>query len=268
MPRYKLDKILGSVAKRMHADFEQSQNFNHNGEAGASREILIKNFLSVYLPSHVEAIHNAEVISANGETSPQCDIVIIDRDSPPFTTLEGYRIVPNECVYGMVEVKTNLDGNEIIDACEKISKLRNMAKVSYRPIPNMLPRVAKAYGITYEHFPTSGMIVAFNGLKLETLGNHLVEWCRTRDPVEWPDSIWVAGKGYLQWRNPKDGSLSRSPEPGAVLAQVDVSPEQDILLPLALHLNVHFSDAWMHPLNLIPYSGVVPLGNISKQWKI
>lgn len=252
----------------MHADFEQSQSFNHNGEAGASREILIKNFLSVYLPSHVEAIHNAEVISANGEMSPQCDVVIVDRDAPPFTTLEGYRIIPNECVYGMVEVKTNLDSNEIADACGKISKLRKMPKVSYRPIPNMIPRITRAYGKTYEHFPTSGIIVAFRGLKLKTLGNHLAEWCRTRDPVEWPDSIWVAGQGYLQWKNPKDGSLARSPEPGARLAQVDVSPEQDIFLPLALHLNLHFSDAWMHPLNLFPYAGDSSLGKITDEWKI
>ncbi len=135
MTQEKLGKILSSVAKRMRADFEQSQNFNHNGEAGTSREVLVQEFLSGYLPAHVEAVHNAEVIAANGDVSPQCDIVLIDRGTPPFTSLNGFRIIPNECMYGMVEVKTKLDGTQLADACNKISRMRGIPKTSYRPIP-------------------------------------------------------------------------------------------------------------------------------------
>ncbi|MFB6557207.1 DUF6602 domain-containing protein, partial [Streptomyces sp. NPDC056405] len=75
-----------------------------------------------------------EVISTNGDVSPQSDIVLIDRGTPPFTSLKGFRIIPNECVYGMVEVKTKLDGNQLTDACNKISKMRTMPKTAYRPI--------------------------------------------------------------------------------------------------------------------------------------
>ncbi|MDT0454023.1 DUF6602 domain-containing protein [Streptomyces hesseae] len=268
MTQEKLSKILGSVAKRMRADFEQSQTFNHNGEAGTSREILIQEFLSGYLPAHVEAVHNAEVIAANGDVSPQSDIVLIDRGTPPFTTLNGFRIIPNECVYGMVEVKTKLDGVQLADACNKISRMRRMPKTSYRPIRGVVPRSTNAYGKLHDHFPTSGMIVAFDGLQLETLGKHLVDWCRTRNPIEWPDSVWVAGKGHLQWGDPRTGSLFRSPVAGASLFQVDAEPDQDILLPLALHLNIHFSDAWMNPLDLVPYAGATSLGKLSKYWTI
>ncbi|MFB8350288.1 DUF6602 domain-containing protein [Streptomyces niveus] len=268
MTAEKLGKILGSVAKKMHADFEQSKNFNHNGEAGTSREVIIQEFLSGYLPAHVEAVHNSEIIAANGDVSPQCDIVLIDRGTPPFTTLNGFRIIPNECVYGMVEVKTKLDGTQLADACNKISRLRGIPKTSYRPIPGTIPRSTKAYGKTHDHFPTSGMIVAFDSLNLETIGEHLVKWCRTRNPIEWPDSVWVAGKGHLQWGDARHGSLYRSPVAGASLIQIDALPEQDILLALALHLNIHFSDAWMNPLDLIPYSGATPLGNVSKHWTI
>lgn len=268
MTTEKLGKILGSVAKRMRADFEQSQNFQHNGEAGTSREVLIQEFLSGYLPAHVEALHNAEVIAANGDVSPQCDIVLIDRGTPPFTTLNGFRIIPNECVYGVVEVKTKLDGAQLVDACKKISRMRGLPKVSYRPIPGTIPRSTRAYGKKHDYFPTSGMIVAFDSLKLETIGNHLVEWCRARNPVEWPDSVWVVGKGHLQWGDPRTGALLRSPVAGASLIQIDAVPEQDILLSLALHLNIHFSDAWMHPLDLIPYSGATSLGHLVRQWTV
>ncbi|MFJ8104321.1 DUF6602 domain-containing protein [Streptomyces sp. NPDC096132] len=266
MTQEKLGPILSSVAKRMRADFEQSRNFNHNGEAGTSRELIIRDFLAGYLPSHVEAVHNAEIVTASGEVSPQSDIVLVDRGAPSFTTLGGYRIIPNECVYGVVEVKTKLDGNELVDACNKISKLRKLPKDSYRPTPGLVPRYTSAYGKVHEFFPTSGIIVAFDSLRLETIGNHLVRWCSGRDPVEWPDSVWVLGKGQLQWQNPANHYIERSPEPGASLLQIDAIPEQDILLALALHLNVHFSDAWMKPLDLIPYSGATRLGEISRRW--
>ncbi|MFE9049865.1 DUF6602 domain-containing protein [Streptomyces rubiginosohelvolus] len=268
MPTDKLGNILRSVAKRMHADFEQSQAFNHNGESGTSREVLIQQFLCDYLPSHVEALHNAEVIATNGDTSPQADIVIIDRGAPPFTSLKGYRIVPNECVYGMIEVKTKLDKKQLIDSCNKISKLRRMPKTAYRPISGVVTRTATAYGESTDYYPTSGIVVAFNSLDLETIGNHLMDWCKTRNPNEWPDSVWVIGKGYLQWGDPQTGVLFRSPSAGAALFQIDADPEEDILLPLAIHLNIHFSEAWMNPLNLASYAGSRVLGNYANSWSI
>ncbi|MCX5090512.1 hypothetical protein OOK36_16720 [Streptomyces sp. NBC_00365] len=268
MPQEKLGRILGSVAMRMRADFEQSRNFSHNGEAGTSREALVREFLASYLPSHVETVHNAEIITASGETSPQCDIVLADRGTPPFTTLNGYRILPNECVYGVVEVKTKLDKEQLVDACNKISKLRHMSKDSYRPTPGLIPRKTSAYGKVYEFFPTSGIIIAFDSLKLETIGSHLMDWCQNRPPVEWPDSVWVLGKGHLQWQNPDNHLLERSPEPGSLLAQIDTDTSQDILLALALHLNIHFSDAWMNPIDLVPYAGAARLGVISRRWRM
>ncbi len=266
MTQEKLGKILSSVAKRMRADFEQSKTFNHNGEAGTSRELIIRDFLAGYLPPHVEAVHNAEIVTATGETSPQCDIVLIDRGTPSFTTLSGYRIIPNECVYGVIEVKTKLDGDQLADACNKISKLRQLPKNSYRPTPGLIPRSTSAYGKAHDFFPTSGIIIAFDSLKLETVGGHLAKWCSSRDLVEWPDSVWVLGKGQLQWQSPVNGYIDRSPEPGASLLQIDAIPNQDILLPLALHLNIHFSDAWMNPLDLVPYSDATPLGTSVRRW--
>ncbi|QDN98647.1 hypothetical protein FNV65_22410 [Streptomyces sp. S1A1-8] len=268
MSQEKLGRILSSVAMRMRADFEQSRNFSHNGEAGTSREALVREFLASYLPSHVETIHNAEIITASGETSPQCDIVLADRGTPPFTTLNGYRILPNECVYGVVEVKTKLDKEQLLDACNKISKLRHMSKDAYRPTPGLIPRKTSAYGKVYDFFPTSGIIIAFDSLKLETIGSHLMDWCQNRPPVEWPDSVWVLGKGHLQWQNPGNHLLERSPEPGSLLTQIDTDTSQDILLALALHLNIHFSDAWMNPIDLVPYAGAARLGVISRRWRM
>ncbi|MFB7269843.1 DUF6602 domain-containing protein [Streptomyces sp. NPDC056244] len=267
MPQGKLEIILNSVAKRMRADFEKSRVFSHRGGAGTSREVLVRNFLAPYLPAHVEAVHNAEVITSTGDVSPQCDVVIVDRGTLPLTSLEGYQVIPNECVYGVVEVKTNLTRGELLDACEKISKVRRMGKVAYRVIPKAVERTVLAYGRTYRHFPTSGIIVSFDGGSLENIGNKLVDWCRTREVYEWPDSVWVLGKGSLQWQGKESGLLERTPSPGASLVQIDSSRDNDLLL-LALHLNIHFSEAWMHPFDLVPYAKSASLGMISREWQV
>ncbi|MFE6807196.1 DUF6602 domain-containing protein [Streptomyces sp. NPDC057681] len=252
----------------MRADFEQSKVFSHNGEAGTSREVLVQNFLSSCLPAHVQAIHNAEIIASDGGLSRQCDVVVVNRETPPLTSLGGYRVIPNECVYGLVEVKTNLTRADLLDACEKIRNARCLSKTAYRRVPGPIARTTHAYGRTYDHFPTSGIVVAFGGLHLKTLGDHLVEWCKGRPVTEWPDSVWVLGKGALQWRSAANGLLDRTPSPGASLVQVDAPDGEDVLLPLALHLNIHFSEAWMHPLDLVPYAGKSVLGTAVREWTV
>lgn len=266
MPQDKLHQILRSVAQRMRADFNQSRVFSHNGEAGTAREALVDDFLASYLPAHVQTVHNAEVITASGDVSSQCDIAVINRGTPPFTSLRGYRIIPSECVYGMLEVKTSLDRGTLIDSCEKIAKLRQLSKTSYREIPSPIKRTTTAYGEIFPYFPTSGIVVAFESVNLDTLGSHLEEWCATRPVFQWPDSVWVLGKGYLQWMDKETEKLARTPTPGSSLVRVDAAPEDDILLPLVLHLNLHFAEAWMHPLDLLPYAASDPLGTITQEW--
>jgi len=74
---------------------------------------------------------NAEIISAEGGVSPQCDILIVDRSTPQLTDSKTHRIVPAECVYGVVEVKSQLNSKETIDGCEKIAKVKRLARTAY-----------------------------------------------------------------------------------------------------------------------------------------
>jgi hypothetical protein len=47
---------------------------------------------------------SAEIVTADGQISPQCDVLITDPATPPFFSEDRHRVVPNECVYGMIEV--------------------------------------------------------------------------------------------------------------------------------------------------------------------
>ncbi len=77
--------ILESVAARMLADFEASSVVEHRGSKGTVRETGFRtDFLAKYLPRNVEVTGSGEVISADGQVSGQCDVLLVDPATPPL----------------------------------------------------------------------------------------------------------------------------------------------------------------------------------------
>ncbi|OEV27511.1 hypothetical protein AN219_22755 [Streptomyces nanshensis] len=245
----------------MNEDFQRAGAFQHKGGKGASREGIFHEFAKDYLPGHVRAFHNAEIISVNGETSAQCDTVICDRSTPPLLDMDGYRIVPNECVYGLVEVKSFLDGDGLRKDCEKIRKAKTLPKTAYQKNLGGQRRQAPE---DFKPFPTVGMIFAFDSINPETLGTHFAEWCSEHDRSECPDAIWLLGKGYFGWLSP-DEEVLRPSLPGTNLHLVDPEPDGDIIYPLAVYMNAAFASAWMPPFNLMDYASS-GLGESRRCW--
>jgi hypothetical protein len=149
----KLRAVLASVADKMLADFKASSVAKHSGSKGTVREAqLLNNYLRKYLPRNVIAEHSGEVVAVSGEVSGQCDIVILDPSTPPFWDEEDYRIVPVECLYGVIEVKSTLDKTELQKAWKQIARVKALTKEAYYPNPQ--PRWRKMYGIDWPYVPT------------------------------------------------------------------------------------------------------------------
>ena len=158
----------------MRADFMSSKAFQHRGESGTARQQIVRDFLARYLPRHVEALNSAELITVDGDRSPQFDVVISDRGVPLLLDLGTYRLLPNECVYGVIEVKSDLDKPALIEACELIEKVKANPKKAFHPNPG--PYGSRtAYGEDYPYCRTSGMIFAFDSTDLRTLVQHLLD---------------------------------------------------------------------------------------------
>ena len=83
------------------------------------------------MPGTVEVVHNAEIITATGESSRQCDIVIVDKNTPKLRDIKSHRIIPVECVYGVIEVKSRLTSPELIKACENIATVKRLPRNAY-----------------------------------------------------------------------------------------------------------------------------------------
>lgn len=251
----KLPSILASVAQRMRADFDAASAFRHDGVRGDERERIVCDFLAKYLPGHVRAAHSGEIVSASGEVSGACDILIFDRSTPPLMDTGDHRIVPAECVYGVVEVKSVLNKPKLLEACEQVRLAKIIPKTAfYRGVGGPSDRHWKRHGRTYDYMPTVGMIFAFDGPSLESTASNLREWTAGKPPEEWPDSIWVLGKGAVTWFNPETGRVDLSPSLQSAVGWYPADTKQDTLLLLAVMLNAHFVQASMPPLRLLDYA--------------
>lgn len=257
--------VMKALAKRMRADSEASEIIKHAGTRGRRREKIVREFLQTYLPGHIRTSHGAEIVAASGKVkvSSECDIVLFDRSTPPFLGGDEGGVVPNECVYGAVEVKTSLSKPKLIEACENLRRVKLMRKTAYRP--GALPPRYRQNGKEYNYFPTIGVIFAFGGPGLQSTADNLRAWMADKPPEEWPDSVWVLGKGYIVWWDPNLGRVDL-PSSIATPMILDADPELDILLPFVLHLNIVFGHATMAPLLLTEYLPDIRLGHNPRIW--
>ncbi|WP_329460879.1 DUF6602 domain-containing protein [Streptomyces sp. NBC_01431] len=265
MAENSLGEIFQSASDRLRADFLSSGGFVHRGEKGGAREKLLAEFISKYLPGHVQAFHSGEVITANGQVSPQCDILICDRSTPPLLDMDSYRIVPSECVYGVIEVKSKLDSKELVDACEKLRRVKQLPKSAF--YPQMFEMRCRIYGREYSYVPTAGIIFAFDSIDMAKLGDQLAEWCRDKPLDERPDSVWVMGKGYLTWVDEEPHPQITVQESGD-FALMELPQVGEVLFPFTVYLSMHFAAARMDPLKLVDYTSQTSIGSMRTMWSV
>lgn len=100
----------------------------HNAEKGRVVEAIVKTALRAILPGRF-SIGTGFAINAAGETSSQLDLVIYDAAlNAPIILEGGTGLFPIECIYGLVEVKSTLDGAAIKQAMKSIRKVRLMSR--------------------------------------------------------------------------------------------------------------------------------------------
>jgi hypothetical protein len=256
--RAPLQRILAAAAREMRADFDMSAEIEHRGSKGTVREDKLLTFLQRYLPKRVEVAGSSEIVSADGQTSGQMDIVIYDPAAPPLFHEGGYRILPAECVYAVIEVKSKLTLAELKKSMGTIAKVKAMPKTSFFPEPQQ--RVKTMYGREYVGFcPTVGFVFAYDSSDLRGMHDEFLR-AVTPQPHELRiDGVWVLGKGGYNWVMPSPIQFLPAANPGAWLAVGDVDADQDILMNMMLVLDTHAVNAYMPPMNMIPYANEATL---------
>lgn len=226
---------------------------NHRGGKGATREEIARRFVDKCVPRQVEVTGRGEIITADGQVSPECDIMVVDATAPPFMDQRDYRIVPAELVHGVVEVKSRLDGRELLSACENIKAVKSLPQTAYAPPPDGNLRLYSFFGEIYVHTPTAGLIFAFDSIDVQELAAQFADWCGRTNGKLVPDGVWILDKGSLQW-SARDGHFQTRPTRDSQLTVTMADPDQGNLLNLAMHLNALFAYAWMRPIDLRKYA--------------
>lgn len=256
-----LPGILAAVARKVRAEFDENSFIEHRGSKGSVREDSLVQILRKYLPDHVKVAGSSEIIAANGERSGQCDIVIHDPKAPPLFGSTGYQILPAECVYAVIEVKSILTWRELEKSCQNIARIKRMPKTAYYLEHQVFGPQRQQYGEVHSYFPTTGFIFAYDSANLWDMSTQLIELFRSLPLRERLDGAWALGKGSYNWLSqaPSDEFLPL-PEPGARLAVLDAHPEQDVILNMIIILNTVLTFAFMPPFNLIQYASAAQLG--------
>lgn len=153
----RLTDILDSLQAHLEGDLGGSRAAaSHPGARGEASEDDWLRVLNDHMPGRYRA-DRAFVIDARGECSEQIDIVIYDHQYSPYLYNQArQRYVPAESVYGVIEVKQDLNREHVLYAAHKAASVRRLSRTS-APVPHVeglakpraLPRIVAGI-VTYQ----------------------------------------------------------------------------------------------------------------------
>jgi hypothetical protein len=148
-----------------HSRRELARLMPHYGERGRIAEEIIKGVLTRTLPKRF-SIGTGVIFSADGQVSPQTDIVIYDNFyNSPLLSEFGSCVFPVETVYATVEVKSVLTKRELRNSINAIKHLRSVGKKRHYVIPALQIEDGKGTIVSVKRVltvPPRNYIVAFS----------------------------------------------------------------------------------------------------------
>jgi hypothetical protein len=129
---FDLNRLFDGWLQVLRTESEHfSRLTDHKSELGRLNEGHFVKLLRTYLPSKI-GVGTGFIVSGGSSPrqSPQCDIILYDAvNNAPLYESEAWSIYPIEIVYGVIEIKTNLNRSALKDAFNKCAVIRGMAKV-------------------------------------------------------------------------------------------------------------------------------------------
>jgi hypothetical protein len=102
----------------------------HAGVQGQGSEMRWHDMLGGVLPDRYR-VCSAFVVDSTGAQSEQIDLAIVDRHfSPLFWNWGGHHYVPAESVYGVFEVKPEVNRDYVLYAGQKVASVRSLHRTS------------------------------------------------------------------------------------------------------------------------------------------
>ena len=144
-----LYEYFKKTAEVLLKEYERSKEQQSPANIGANREIFCSKFLSRVLPPRLK-VTKGEIWDSEWHHTGQLDIIII-RDDAPALTFGEVETYLAEGIFGVIEVKSNLDKTKLEEAGESLKKVSELkivnpgAMISSGPVLDRPLRVVFAY---------------------------------------------------------------------------------------------------------------------------
>lgn len=223
-----LEKVFEHMSKKMNIEWDRiRESLSHSGLKGTSLEKEFKKFLRDYLPKSIE-ISSGQIVDSNGKQSKQIDIILHDSQKTPYMYDEDdTQVIPIECVYAVIEVKSNIDSTKLVQSIfENMKSVKDLEKISYVKPQGAVQNFVKIYGKEWDIWPVHYFVFALDSMKLVTIGDELERLNKdeSRDVEKRIDCVCVLNKGVLLNKF-KDEKLSAFPEEGSsMIASLTTKP--------------------------------------------
>lgn len=255
-----LDTIFQGVSLRMMADFDfMSSQFKHGSSTGTAREYALKEFLRAHLPQKL-AIGSGVVVDSTGIASKQMDIIIYDAlNTPVLHTADSLQIIPVECVYAVIEVKSFLSSQELKNSVYNIRSIKQMSKSAYvMPENSSVINTVNLYGQKFDYFPVIGLVFAYSSIKsIRLLKNKLVELDDNQNLQNNIDTICILSRAIITNWDAKQGHYIVTKEPNSI--RVFTVTDNSLLLFYLFMMHV-LPQSWMNPMKITDYASKIKFG--------
>lgn len=207
-----IQKVFRRISKKLYNDFEISAQINHNGNIGDYRENALTKFLEEGRLPIRYGVGSGEIVGHISNVSKQSDLIIFDQlNNIPLLYDSKVQVYPIDCIYGIVEVKSQLSKQKLIEGLENIKSVKQLA-------PNDTVRKDFMFmSQAYKRPKPFGFIFAYSlsNNSLSSLVENLKEWEKENDSDYWPNLIVVLGEGIIY--HTKKETFTKTIASGAIM---------------------------------------------------
>lgn len=190
-----LEREFIEFQEQMMVDYERTRPLKNARELGDTRENVVRSFLveSGFFPSRYGISKlRARVASPSGHSSNELDIVFFDAIETVILMRRNKvaEIYPRECVFGTIQIKSNLRKTEIASAFENLASFKRLYDQSSSFSGPWKGRRPSTRGF--------GILFSFES---DLPGEELfgtIEACAKQYPVaHLPNAIFILSKGVI-----------------------------------------------------------------------
>jgi hypothetical protein len=241
-------EVFKSVEGRLKTDLDEARSsVSHASSKGTANEKAAKIFFRSRLPRNLD-ISSGFLIDCDGNVSKQLDIIIHDAAKTPilFESAE-VRVIPVECAYAVIEVKTDLT-LAALDLCIKnMRSVKSMIKKAFYD-EGVIVRPTMAYGKKYKDWPLMYFVFAFDSSPLTSIAKRLITSNASSDIDKRIDCIYTLQHGLLA--NKGEDGISALPSPKSKL----ISVKSDALLLFYALISQYLNQTYMRKFRFNDYT--------------